>query len=84
MSLAEYIASKVGYTIVIIIFILIVLLAIPGGYNLYLDTTTGRGEKSKYIFDDMGYDTSGTADAVSIICAVLLCFGVFYTMCKLP
>ena len=40
-----------------LIFIIVVLLAIPGGYNLYLQSAKSRDEKNntKYIFNDTGY-----------------------------
>jgi hypothetical protein len=72
---SEYIAPKVGATIIFLICTIIILLAIPGWYNLYLEGSTRRGEPFKYIFNDTGYDTSGTADVVSIVCAIII-FGV--------
>lgn len=76
MSYTEYIASKAGSTIAVLIGIVILLLAIPGWYNLYLDGEKRQGKKIKYIFDDMGYDTSGVADVISMICAFAALFVV--------
>jgi hypothetical protein len=72
-TLTEKIAIYAPYAFAILIFIVIVLLAIPGLYNMYLGLSTLWGAKVKYAFDDLKYDTSGNADIISMICVVVVC-----------
>ena len=63
---------------IVIIIILIVVLAVPGFYNLYVYDVKSKNSRdtTKYAFDYFNLDSSGVADVISAICAVLTCVGV--------
>ena len=81
MTYADYIKKAVN-VLGILVFVTIVLLAVPGIYNMYVLVKKSRNEKdnTKYAFDELGYDKSGNADYISKICGgiiiLVIVFGI--------